>query len=147
MVIDFHHHLFNRDWLPQKFWDDMVRRVVSMRRLTGQPADPEEIAKSIYDAFADPHGDVLAAKMEKAGIDYTLIMPLDLGLELGECPVAIEEKKPPDRGSGQAPQRRYRGVFRYRPQARKRGGAIRQGGAQLGHAGPETGPGRRFLPK
>ena len=92
MVIDFHHHLFNRDWLPQKFWDDMVRRVVSMRKLGGQPVEPSEIANNMYEAFADPKGDVLAGKMEKAGICYTLIMPLDLGLELGECPVSIEEK-------------------------------------------------------
>jgi len=35
---------------------------------------------------------VLTAEMQASGIDYTLIMPLDLGLEFGECPVSIKEK-------------------------------------------------------
>lgn len=92
MVIDFHHHLFNRDWIPEKFWTDLVGRAVNVRRLNGQEADPEEIARGMFDLFTDLDGDRLAADMEDAGIAYSLIMPLDLGLELGECPVTIEEK-------------------------------------------------------
>ncbi|WP_054033044.1 amidohydrolase family protein [Desulfatitalea tepidiphila] len=92
MVIDFHAHLFNRDWLPEKFWSDLTARAVAVRRRSGQPADREEIAGNLSKVFSDPHGDVLTAEMQNAGIDYTIIMPLDLGLELGECPVDIEEK-------------------------------------------------------
>ena len=92
MVIDFHHHLFNREWIPEAFWSGLVQRAVNVRRLNGQEADPQEIARGMFDLFADPHGDALAADMAEAGIAYTLIMPLDLGLELGECPVSIEEK-------------------------------------------------------
>lgn len=92
MVIDFHAHLFNRDWLPRKFWSDLIARAVAVRRRSGQAADRDAIAGSLFDVFADPRGDVLAAEMKDAGIDYTMIMPLDLGLELGECPVSIEEK-------------------------------------------------------
>lgn len=92
MIIDFHAHLFNRDWLPQKFWDDLVERAAAVRRRSGQAADPAAIAASLHDVFTDPQADVLAEEMKAAGIDYTLIMPLDLGLELGECPVTIEEK-------------------------------------------------------
>lgn len=92
MVIDFHAHLFNRDWLPEKFWSDMVTRAAAVRKLNGQEADPQEIAASMFDVFGDPQGDVLVDEMTEAGIDYTLIMTLDLGLKLGECPVSIEEK-------------------------------------------------------
>lgn len=92
MVIDFHHHMFNRDWLPEKFWSGLVERAASLRRLNGQPADREEIAANMLEVFSDPQGDRLVAQMDRAGIRYTLIMPLDLGLELGECPVSFEEK-------------------------------------------------------
>ncbi len=92
MIIDFHAHLFNRDWLPEKFWSDLSARATAVRQRSGQPADRKEIAGNLVNVFSDPNGDVLAAEMQASGIDYTLIMPLDLGLEFGECPVSIEEK-------------------------------------------------------
>ena len=67
-----------------------------MRKLNGLEADPERIANSMHEVFADPNGDVLGAEMAEAGIAHTQIMPLDLdldlGLELDECPVSIERK-------------------------------------------------------
>jgi len=92
VIIDFHHHLFNKDWLPKKFWARIVDRAVNVRQVTGQHADPEEIANNMYDFFTDLNGDGLASDMGQSGIDYTLLMPLDLGLEMGECPVTVEEK-------------------------------------------------------
>ena len=92
MVIDFHAHIFNRDWLPQKFWDGMINRTVSMRKKAGETVSPQEVEKKLFTYFDDPNGDVLVQEMDQSGIDLTQIMPLDLGLEFGETPVLIEEK-------------------------------------------------------
>ncbi|MCF8033498.1 MAG: amidohydrolase family protein [Desulfarculaceae bacterium] len=92
MVIDFHHHLFNREWLPEQFWNGLVERAANLRRQAGQEADPKAIAAKMFEVMADPQGDRLVEQMDRAGIAYTMLMPLDLGLELGECPVSVEEK-------------------------------------------------------
>ncbi len=92
MVIDFHAHLFNRNWLPEKFWSDFVSRTAAMKKLGGQSPDTNEITREMFAAFEDPEGEVLLEEMRTAGIHYTLIMPLDLGLELSEAGVSIEEK-------------------------------------------------------
>jgi predicted TIM-barrel fold metal-dependent hydrolase len=92
MIIDFHAHLYNRDWLPEKFWRGMVNRAVAVRKRSGEEVSPEAIEKVIFSRFEDPTGEVLVQEMKEAGIGVTQIMPLDLGLELGEPPVSIEEK-------------------------------------------------------
>lgn len=92
MVIDFHAHLFNRDWMPQQFWNGMINRTVSVRKRAGETVSPQEVERSLFVHFDDPKGDVLVQEMDQSGIDLTQIMPLDLGLELGEPPVSIEEK-------------------------------------------------------
>ena len=92
MIIDFHAHLYNRDWLPQKFWNGTVNRAVSVRRRSGEVLSPEMMEKIIFDRFEDPKGDVLIQEMNECGIDVTQIMPLDLGLAWGEPPTSIEEK-------------------------------------------------------
>ena len=92
MIIDFHAHLYNRNWLPEKFWNGMVNRAVSVRRRNGEIVSPERIEKIIFTRFEDPTGEVLVREMDECGIHVTQIMPLDLGLEWGEPPVSIEEK-------------------------------------------------------
>lgn len=92
MVIDFHAHLFNRNWLPQKFWDGMINRTISVKGRAGEIISREEVEKKLFAQVADPKGDVLIQEMNESGIDLTQIMPLDLGLDLGEPPVSIEEK-------------------------------------------------------
>jgi len=92
MVIDFHAHLFNRDWLPGKFWSDLIDRALTVKRRAGQKVTPEQVEGDFSRYFDDPDGDVLVREMDESGIAVTQIMPLDLGLELGEPPVSIEEK-------------------------------------------------------
>ncbi|MBI4963264.1 MAG: amidohydrolase [Desulfomonile tiedjei] len=92
MVIDFHAHLFNRDWLPEKFWDGMTERTLAVKERAGQTPTREEVQREFSVLFDDPNGDVLVREMDESGIAVTQIMPLDLGLELGEPPASIEEK-------------------------------------------------------
>ncbi len=92
MVIDFHAHLFNRDWLPRKYWDGMTNRVMALKERAGEKMTPERVEEQFSTHFEDPQGDVLVREMDESGIGLTQIMPLDLGRELGEPPVSIEEK-------------------------------------------------------
>jgi predicted TIM-barrel fold metal-dependent hydrolase len=42
--------------------------------------------------FEDPSGEILLQEMDEAGIDVTVLMGLDLGLDMGEPPGSIEEQ-------------------------------------------------------
>ena len=41
MIIDFHAHLYTRDWLPEKFWKGMFNRAVAVRKRSGEEVSPE----------------------------------------------------------------------------------------------------------
>lgn len=92
MVIDAHAHLWNEDWLPAAFLDGMARRVCTVRRrTTGEEITVDRVKKELFSAYWDRDGSVLAAEMERAGIDKTVLAPLDLGIELGEANASVEE--------------------------------------------------------
>lgn len=111
MIINFHEHLFNREWLPQEFWDGMVRRTVAVRKRAGQIVDPEEVRQNMFAHFEDPTGDVLVKEMDEAGIDLTMIMPLDLGIEFGELKISIEGKNKSIADIARKRPRRIQGFF------------------------------------
>lgn len=91
MIIDAHAHLWNEDWLPASFWDGMAKRVCTVRwRTRGEELSVEEVKKTMFPAYWDKEGSILIAEMDEAGIDKTVIVPLDLGIELGEARVPVE---------------------------------------------------------
>ncbi len=91
MIIDAHAHLWNEDWLPSPFWDGLARRVCTVRKRTrGEDLNVETVKKTMFPAYWDRDGSVLIAEMDEAGINKTVIVPLDLGIELGEARVPIE---------------------------------------------------------
>lgn len=91
MIIDAHAHLWNEDWLPAPFWDGMAQRVCTVRKRTrGEDLTIEAVKKTMFPIYWDKDGSVLISEMDEAGIDKTVIAPLDLGIELGEAPVSIE---------------------------------------------------------
>ncbi len=92
MVIDFHAHQFTTDWLPKMFWEGMAKRVVAVRKRAGIETTPEEVSKDLFKIFEDPTGDILIKEMDEAGIDVTVLMGLDLGLDMGEPPVSIQDQ-------------------------------------------------------
>ena len=92
MVIDAHAHLWHEDWLPDAYWDELAERMSSIRmRQTGEKVTKNEMRKRCLSLFNDPTGEHLIAEMNDAGIDKTVILPLDYGLAVGEAKVSIEE--------------------------------------------------------
>jgi len=92
MIIDAHAHLWMEDWLPVPFWNGMAKRVCTVRKRTrGEELTIESVKKNMFPAYWDKDGSVLIAEMDRAGIDKTVIVPLDLGIELGEAKASVEE--------------------------------------------------------
>jgi hypothetical protein len=91
MIIDAHAHLWVEDWLPAPFLDGMAKRVCTVRKRTrNEELTVETVKKTMFPTYWDKDGSVLIAEMEQAGIDQTVIVPLDLGIELGEAKLSIE---------------------------------------------------------
>jgi hypothetical protein len=93
MIIDVHAHMGERGFISEAWWEGMDIWVRENSLRTG--ASIEEAEKAAIDymaALPDPTGEKLIQTMDDAGIDKTVIMPLDWGLVFGEPPVPIEEQ-------------------------------------------------------
>ncbi len=92
MIIDSHAHLWIEDWLPEAFWNGMAQRVCTVRKRTrGEDLTVETVKKTMFPAYWDKDGTVLIKEMDEGGIGRTIIVPLDLGIELGEAKASVEE--------------------------------------------------------
>ncbi|MDD1750431.1 MAG: amidohydrolase family protein, partial [Methanothrix sp.] len=87
MIIDSHVHWVVQEWIGQRFWEAWVWL---SSRLAGK--DEDRIRKRLPDLW-DPGGDKLISDMDEAGIDKSVIFPMDFGLaaNVGEAPVSISE--------------------------------------------------------
>jgi predicted TIM-barrel fold metal-dependent hydrolase len=92
MIVDFHAHHWSEEWLPASLWDGMAKRIVDVRQRSGIQMSEDEARKELFKTVEDPTGDILIKEMDEAGIDVTVLMALDLGLDLGEPPVSILEQ-------------------------------------------------------
>ncbi|MBI2831411.1 MAG: amidohydrolase [Chloroflexi bacterium] len=87
MIIDSHVHLLAQDWLGEGFWNGFVWLV---SRVSGR--DEERIRK-ILPSMWDPQAESLFRDMAEAGIDSSVIFPIDYGLtpSVGEAAVPIAD--------------------------------------------------------
>jgi len=88
MIIDIHTHLFGA---PRKFFHGVARYITHEFAKQGIHESPEEIGDSLMESGDDPEAEGLLAVMELAGIDKSVLLPADFGLELGEAELSIEE--------------------------------------------------------
>lgn len=91
MIIDFHAHVFAKGWVPERFFDSIAELAATSMRKKGIDACTAKIAKMMVDSDGDPHGDDLVKEMKVAGIDKTIVLPIDYGIGLGEPDITIEE--------------------------------------------------------
>ncbi len=91
MIIDFHAHVFARGWVPKRFFDGIADMAATSMQRKGMDACAADIARMMADSPGDPHGDELVKEMNGAGIDKTIVLPIDYGLALGEPGITIEE--------------------------------------------------------
>ena len=87
MIVDSHVHWIVQEWIGERFWQAWVWL---SSRLSGR--DEERIKKRLPDLW-DLEGEKLVSEMKEAGIDLSIIFPMDFGLaaNVGEAPVSISE--------------------------------------------------------
>jgi len=91
MAIDFHAHVFARGWVPQRFFDGVSELAAASMHKRGMDACAADIARMMAKNEGDPHGDELVKEMDAAGIDRTIVLPIDYGVGLGEADITVEE--------------------------------------------------------
>ncbi|MGQ9722514.1 MAG: amidohydrolase family protein [Candidatus Jordarchaeum sp.] len=93
MIIDAHSHIVDKDWYPDKWWNDLAKAFVDpVKHLLGMELTAPQIVEQIMPSFYDPTGEKCLAEMDNAGIDMTVICAQDYGLLLGDPKVSIEEQ-------------------------------------------------------
>ncbi|MEI6125030.1 MAG: amidohydrolase family protein [Pseudomonadota bacterium] len=91
MIIDIHTHLFGKGWLPRKFFHGIARFITHEFAKQGIQQTNEEVGDSLVEGSDDPLAESLLAEMDEAGIDQSVMLPVDFGLALGEPEVSIRE--------------------------------------------------------
>jgi hypothetical protein len=91
MVIDMHTHLFGRGWVPKAFYYGVARFITHAFAKQGVRESAEEIGNALMDSTDDPAGEMLLSEMQEAGIDLSVVFPVDFGLALGEPEVPIQQ--------------------------------------------------------
>jgi hypothetical protein len=91
MIIDAHVHIWSEDWCPAAFWDGLAERMAAVRKKKGERENTtvREVKKNLFPAYWDPDGSKLIAEMDDAGIDLSILLPSDVGHDLGEQPVSV----------------------------------------------------------
>lgn len=90
-TIDVHRHVQHRDWSSEKWHDLMINFRHNLMLARGERVTREEVEREIETWYNDPQADKLIESMNRAGIDISVIFPVDWGLALGEGKVPIEE--------------------------------------------------------
>lgn len=85
MIVDVHVHLYDDGWIPKSFMRGLGQVVsANIARPTGEFPDPDEIITAAVEQLKDPTGDLLLADMDSAGVDVSLIFPVDYSLATDE---------------------------------------------------------------
>jgi len=87
MIVDAHAHLVVREWYPDSYWQGLARIYSAVLTRMGNPIPPEAVDAMFFPQLFDPTGEKTLAVMDEAGIEVKVLLPLDLGLGLGEPPV------------------------------------------------------------
>jgi len=91
MIIDVHTHLFGKGWVPREFFYGVARLVAHGFAKQGIQESVDEVTDSHMEGIDDSEAEMLLAQMDDAGIDKSVIFPVDFGVALGEPEVSIEE--------------------------------------------------------
>ena len=91
-IVDAHVHVWGgRSFMPDLIWDTWLD-VWGRLRIPEEDRNKEFVEREVFSQWWDPLGDKLVARMDAAGIDQAVIMPMDFGIACGEAEISIEEK-------------------------------------------------------
>lgn len=92
MIVDFHYHVVDREWYHENWWNGLAQSAVPVLRSVGIEMNAEQIEEIMVPQISDPTGEKLISNMDQAGVDTTVILPLDFGIEVGEPSVSYHEQ-------------------------------------------------------
>ena len=91
MIIDIHTHIFGKGWLPREFFYGIARFITYEFAKSGVVQSNEEVGDGLIDASDDPRAESLLEEMEEAGIDRSILLPVDLEFAFPGQAVPMQE--------------------------------------------------------
>jgi len=92
VIVDFHYHVVDREWYHDNWWRGIAQTAVSILRSVGIEMNAEQIVEILLPQVSDPTGEKLISNMDQAGVDTTVILPVDYGMGIGEPSVSYLEQ-------------------------------------------------------
>jgi len=80
MVIDIHTHIFGKGWVPKQFFYGVARFITHEFAKQGIEESNEAVGDTLMETSDDPEAEGLLAEMDEAGIDKSVIFPVDFGV-------------------------------------------------------------------
>jgi len=142
MIIDFHTHLLDGPWLPAPWWRWLEKFHTDGRR-TFNPGFLRK-RETYIESLWDPDGNKLIAAMDDAGLDKSVVLPLDFGILFGEPEIPIAEQHRRIHGIVAAHPSRLIGFVGVDPRRPDAIDIIRSGIRDLGFKGVKLHPGTGF---
>jgi predicted TIM-barrel fold metal-dependent hydrolase len=91
MIIDMHTHIFGKGWLPREFFYGIARFITYEFAKSGVVQSNEEVGDGLIDASDDPRAESLLEEMEVAGIDCSILLPVDFEVAFPGQEVPMQE--------------------------------------------------------
>ncbi|MFQ5875467.1 MAG: hypothetical protein ACE5JL_16955, partial [Dehalococcoidia bacterium] len=92
MIIDVHNHIWTREYLPERWWKMYSTFFSTYITDSEYSGTPEEIDANLFAKSFDPTGEDCLRTMDEAGIDKSVITPVDTVCVMGESPKPIEDQ-------------------------------------------------------
>jgi predicted TIM-barrel fold metal-dependent hydrolase len=89
-VVDIHSHLWQRDWMPEAWWDALADVVASQYQLAGVDRDAAYVRREYIPTYWDD-GSHLLERMDEADIDHQIVFTVDFGLAFDDPDVPIQD--------------------------------------------------------
>jgi uncharacterized protein len=141
MIIDAHTHLLDRSWLPAPWWQWLHKFYTDGQRAFSPASKRGETA---IESLWDPDGSKLIAAMDEAGVDKSIVLPLDFGIRFGEPEISITEQHRRIHGVVAAHPSRLIGFVGVDPRRPEAIDIIRSSIKDLGFMGVKLHPGAGF---
>ena len=84
LIVDCHMHILEPDWNPMNVSNGMGGSWAKQVRWFEPPKSDPEYFTQAWMASNDGNGDKAVARMDEAGVDVSVMMPMDHGVTLGE---------------------------------------------------------------
>ncbi len=93
MIIDTHCHLFKQDYYHElMMYFEAYFTGKSMGAIVGKEIPRDKVLKTIVPKWYDPTGEATIGRMNEAGIDWAVLLGLDLGYFWGEGEKSVEQQ-------------------------------------------------------